>query len=350
MVSSKTFKGSIMTKKVKVFLAGHKGMVGSAFMRELSKDSKYQLVTIDRSKLNLMEMGEVRKYFQSQKFDMVIIASARIGGVQDILENPVDFITDNIVIQANLIMLAHQTGVNNLLLIGSNRLYPINVPKPIKEESLNTGRLDWFWDIYRINVPKPIKEESLNTGRLDPNVEPYAFAKIAGIKMIEAYRKQYGRNYFAVMPSNLYGVGDKYEGDRSHVIAGLIQRMHQAMVHNKPSVTIWGSGQPKREFLYVEDFTKACTLLLTGTPDLLTNIGSGSEISIADLATTLADVIGYKGNIIFDDSKPDGVESKLIDSSKITKLGFKPTVGLAEGLNFAYMQYLSSNTYNSCTR
>ncbi|MCK5834758.1 MAG: GDP-L-fucose synthase [Lentisphaeria bacterium] len=314
-----------MTKKLKVFLAGHKGMVGAAFLREFSGNSKYEIVTINRSKLDLMEMSDVRKYFQSQKFDTVIIASARIGGVQDILENPVDFITDNIVIQANLIMLAHQTGVNNLMLIGSNRLYPIDVPKPIKEESLNSGRLD-------------------------PNVEPYAFAKIAGIKMIEAYRKQYGRNYFAVMPSNLYGVGDKYEGDSSHVIAGLIQRMHQAMVQNQPSVTIWGSGNPKREFLYVEDFTKACTLLLTGTPDLLTNIGSGVEISIADLAKTLASTIGYKGNIIFDDSKPDGVQSKLIDSSKITKLGFKPAVSLEEGLNFAYMQYLSTNTYNSCTR
>ncbi len=314
-----------MSKKTKVFLAGHKGMVGAALLRELSSDKTLELVTIDRQKLDLMDMCAVYKYFKCQKFDTVIIASARIGGVQDIMDNPVDFLTDNIVIQANLIMLSHKTDVQNLLFIGSSRLYPTNATQPIKEEALMTGPLD-------------------------PNIAPYAVAKIAGIKMCEAYRKQYGRNYFAVMPSNLYGVGDKYEGNKSHVVAGLIQRIHKAMISGEKTVTIWGSGKPKREFIYVDDFTKACAMLLKTTPDALTNIGTGTEISIAELATTLAEVIGYKGDVVFDTTKPDGVKSKLMDSSKINAMGFKAQVDLKEGLNFAYMQYLADQTHNACGR
>lgn len=304
-----------------VFVAGHKGMVGSAICRLLSADTNIQLLTADRKDLDLTNQDQVKQFFNSEKIDEVIIAGAKVGGINANNLYPAEFIYENILIQSNIIHQSHLNDVNKLLFLGSSCIYPKYAEQPIKENSLLSGPL-----------------ESTN--------EPYAIAKIAGIKMCESYNRQYKRDYRSVMPTNLYGPGDNYHPEDSHVIAGLLMRFHKAKIENLDNVTVWGSGRPKREFLYIDDMARACCFIFNLNKDLYSkelnynnshiNIGSGKEISILDLSNIIKKIVGFKGNIIFDQSKPDGTPRKLLDISRLDSLGWQSKIDLFEGLNKTY--------------
>ena len=316
--------------KKKVFVAGHKGMVGSALVRHLKKQ-KVKIITKSRNEINLLSQSEVLNFFKNQKIDQVYLASAKVGGIYANNTYPAEFIYENLMIQSNIIHSAFLTGVKKLLFLGSSCIYPKNAKQPIKEEDLLTGKL-----------------EATN--------ESYAIAKIAGIKMCESYNRQYcvshSIDYRSIMPTNLYGPGDNYHPTNSHVIPGLISRFHHAKTNNLPDVKIWGTGKVKREFLYVDDMAQACIFLMNISKKkydnyVLTmrnhiNVGSGIEISIKKLAETIKNVVGYKGKIIFDPRKPDGSPRKFIDSGRMNNLGFKYKMNLKEGLIKTYKEYLKS--------
>jgi GDP-L-fucose synthase len=314
----------------RIFVAGHKGMVGSAIVR-LLKDQDAEIIIKDRTELDLLNQGSVQIFFEHEKIDQVYLAAAKVGGIHANNNYPADFIYENVMVQTNVIHSAFLNGVKKLLFLGSSCIYPKNANQPMKEEELLAGKL-----------------ELTN--------EPYAIAKIAGIKMCESYNRQYGKShsidYRSIMPTNLYGPGDNYHPENSHVIPSLIYRFHKAKINNLESVTIWGTGAPKREFLFVDDLAQASVHVMNLDKKIydeqtlslgnIINVGSGKELSIKELAETIRAVIDFKGKIIFDPNKPDGSLRKLLNSERINKLGFKPKTDLKEGLIKTYQDYIKA--------
>jgi len=314
--------------KLRIFIAGHKGMVGSALVR-LFKTKDIEIITKDRKELDLLNQQQVQDFFKNQKIDQVYLAAAKVGGIHANSTYPAEFIYENLMVQNNVIHNAFLNGVKKLLFLGSSCIYPKNTDQPVKEEKLLTGKLE-------------------------PTNEAYALAKIAGIKMCESYNRQYGEShnidYRSVMPTNLYGPGDNYHPQNSHVIPGLIYRFHEAKINNLPRVTVWGTGLPRREFLYVDDMARACVHLMNIDKKNYynhilplcshINIGSGTDITIKELAEIIKKLVGFKGEINFDISKPDGISSKFLDTELIKNLGFKPQISLMEGLVKTYRDYI----------
>lgn len=294
-----------------ILVLGHKGMVGRAISRTLTSKG-YSVITREG---DLRTQFDLVKVFD-QKYDYVFICAAKVGGIVANRDNPVSFLYDNTLIVMNVLAAAHRAGIQNLMFLGSSCIYPKLAPQPIKEEYLLTGLL-----------------EATN--------EAYAIAKIAGLKLCDAFNKQYGRNYTAVMPTNLYGVGDKYDLQNSHVLPALIHKAHLAKDQGATDMTVWGSGTPRREFMYVDDMADACVFLMeSGYKDGLINIGVGEDVSIKELAELVCKVVRYEGELVFDTTKPDGTPRKLLDVSKLTALGWKPKTSLADGINEAYKDFL----------
>jgi GDP-L-fucose synthase len=306
-----------MEKNAKIYIAGHRGMVGSAIHRKLQKEGFTNIITRVSAELDLRNQNDVAQFFEQEKPDYVFLAAAKVGGIIANNTYRADFLYENLQIQNNVIHSSYLNGVKKLMFLGSSCIYP---------------KL----------APQPLKEEYLLTGLLEPTNEPYAIAKIAGIKMCDAYRAQYGCNYISVMPTNLYGYNDNYHPQNSHVLPALIRRFHEAKIENKPDVTIWGTGSPKREFLFADDLAEACYYLMQNYDEEgLVNIGTGEDISIKDLAILIKGIIGYEGEIKFDTSKPDGTPRKLMDVSKLHSKGWKHTIELEDGIKLAYQDFLS---------
>ena len=307
-----------MEKNSKIFVAGHKGLAGSALVRELKQQGYENLVTRSKEELNLLDTSGVEAFFQSEKPDYVMLAAAKVGGIHANSVYPADFIFGNLQVQNNVIHNSYLAGVKKLLFLGSSCIYP---------------RL----------CPQPMKEEHLLTGSLEPTNEPYAIAKIAGIKMCQSYCRQYGTDFISVMPTNLYGINDNFHMENSHVLPALLRKVHEAKIAEKPSVEVWGTGSPKREFLYVDDMASACVFLMQNYSDPeIVNIGTGEEITIRELYETIVNVVGYKGDIVFDSSKPDGMPRKLLDVSKLHNLGWKHTTSLKNGVEKTYRWYVAN--------
>ena len=300
----------------KIYIAGHRGMVGSAVSRTLRKKGFTNLIERNSSELDLTDQSKVVHFFKNEKPTHVVLAAAKVGGILANSEQPTEFLYENLMIASNVIHAAAESGVEKLLFLGSSCIYPKMAPQPLKEESLLSGYLE-------------------------PTNEAYAIAKITGLKMTEYYNRQHGKKFISAMPSNLYGPEDNFHPNHSHVIPGLIRRFHEAKMSQAPEVKVWGTGTPLREFLYVEDLAEACVFLLQNYNDAqFLNVGSGDEISIKSLSELIAKVIGYQGKIIFDSSKPDGTPRKVMDSSKINQLGWKAKVTLEIGLKNAYESFL----------
>ncbi len=318
-----------MNLNAKIYVAGHRGLVGTALMRQLTVQGYTNIVTRTHAELDLINQMAVADFFNAEKPEYVILAAAKVGGIHANNTYPAEFIHENLAIQTNVIHQAYLSGVKRLLFLGSSCIYPRDCPQPIKEEYLLTDELE-------------------------PTNRPYALAKIAGIEMCWSYNRQYGTQYLAIMPTNLYGSGDNYHSENSHVIPALIRKFHEAKINNNSSVTVWGTGTPKREFLYSDDMAAACLHVLNladisfknltafdrndGIPPLL-NLGSNSDLTIAELANLVKEVVGYKGEMIFDVTKPDGTMRKLMDSSLLNQIGWQPKVMLKEGLKLAYEDF-----------
>ncbi len=300
----------------RVFVAGHRGMVGAAITRELRRRGYEQVLTRSHAELDLENQNQVHRFFSTTPVDVVYLAAAKVGGILANQNHPVDFLYKNLMIQCNVIRAAYAAGVRKLLFLGSSCIYPREAPQPIHEDALLTGPL-----------------EATN--------EPYAIAKIAGLKLCEAYQREYGARFICAMPTNLYGPHDNYDLHSSHVLPALIRKFHEGREAGQESVTIWGTGTPLREFLYVDDLAQACVMLMEH-PDAtgMYNIGAGKDISIADLAALVARVVGYQGRIVYDTSKPDGTPRKLMDSSRVQALGWQPGISLVDGITLAYGHFL----------
>jgi GDP-L-fucose synthase len=302
-------------KGKRVFVAGHRGMVGGALVRRLASEG-VDLLTVPRAEVDLRNQAQVADWFAKKRPDAVFLAAAKVGGIVANNTLRAEFIYDNLVMATNVIQAAHQNGAEKLMFLGSSCIYPKLAAQPLREDSMLTGPL-----------------EITN--------EPYAIAKIAGIKLVEAYRSQYGSDFINVMPTNLYGPGDNYHPEYSHVVAALIRRFHEAKVAGASEVVVWGSGTPRREFLYVDDLADACIhLMKTYSSDELVNIGTGEDITIAEFARVVAEVVGYGGTITYDPARPDGTPQKLLDVSRLAKLGWRARTSLKEGLKLAYQAYL----------
>jgi GDP-L-fucose synthase len=322
--------GESIGKEAKIFVAGHSGLVGTSIVEALNKAGYRNLLLRTRQQVDLRNQYAVRSLFQSERPEMVFLAAAKVGGIVANDTFPAEFISDNLAIQTNVINSAHSVGVDRLLFLGSSCIYPKFCPQPIKEEYLLTGALE-------------------------PTNRPYAVAKIAGIEMCWAFNRQYRTRYLTAMPTNLYGPADSYDLLTSHVIPALIRKIHEAKLNHQREVTIWGTGEVLREFLYSTDLADAC-LFLMGLEDSafdalissdrppLINIGSGDELTIRDLATQVCEVVGYSGELMFDRSKPDGTPRKLLDSSRLKNLGWEPKVPLAQGLALAYQSFVESSS------
>ena len=301
-----------MDKNSKIYIAGHRGMVGSAIVRKLQLEGFGNLLVTTKAELDLRDGAAVKEYFEKQKPDYVFLAAAKVGGIHANNIYRAEFLYDNLMIEANIIHAAWQSGVTKLLFLGSSCIYP---------------KL----------APQPLKEEYLLTGPLEPTNEPYAIAKIAGIKMCEAYRDQYGCNFISAMPTNLYGQGDNYHPSNSHVIPALIRRFHEAKLAGASEVEIWGTGRPLREFMYVDDLADACLyLMLNYNEKQFINVGTGEEVSIAELANKVAEAVEFRGSVVFNTAMPDGTPRKLMDSSRLHKMGWRHQVNLYAGLAMAY--------------
>lgn len=321
-----------MQRDSRIYVAGHRGLVGSALMRRLEAGGYSKLITRTHAETDLTNRVEVENLFATEKPEYVYLAAAKVGGIHANSTYPADFITINLAIQNNVIEAAYRHGVKRLLFLGSSCIYPKHAPQPLKEEYLLTGPLE-------------------------PTNRPYAVAKIAGIETCWAYNRQYGTQYLAVMPTNLYGPGDNYDLANSHVIPALIRKMHEAKLAGATTVTVWGTGKPLREFLYSDDMADACVHLMSlpdarlqpllaadradGLPPMV-NIGVGEDLSIADLARLVADVVGFTGDIVFDSARPDGTARKLMDVSRLTALGWQASMSLKEGLVSTYLEFLRS--------
>ena len=299
-----------------VFVAGHRGMVGSALVRRLARED-VELVTAGRSELDLRDQAAVFDWFAAKAPQVVFLAAAKVGGIVANNTLRAEFLYDNLAIAANVIHAAYVNRAEKLMFLGSSCIYP------------------------KLAL-QPLREDSMLTGLLEPTNEPYAIAKIAGIKMVEAYRSQYGSDFVSVMPTNLYGPGDNYHPEYSHVVAALIRRFHEAKVAGSPDVVVWGSGTPRREFLYVDDLADACIhLMKTYSSGELVNIGTGEDITIAEFARVVAGTVGYTGSISYDPSRPDGTPQKLLDVERLAKLGWRARTSLKDGIKLAYQAYLS---------
>lgn len=323
-----------MSESPKIYVAGHRGMVGSAIVRALHERGQTDIVTRTHAELDLTNQAAVRTFFAEEKPDQVYLAAARVGGIHANNTYPAEFIYTNLMIEANVIDAAFQSGVKKLLFLGSSCIYP---------------KL----------APQPMREDALLTGMLEPTNEPYAIAKIAGIKLCESYNRQFGAShgvdYRSVMPTNLYGPGDNYHPENSHVIPALIRRFHEAKMHHAPTVTIWGTGTPKREFLFVDDMAAACVHIMNldktaydqHTQPMLShiNVGCGHDITIRELADAIGQAVDFQGEIIFDASQPDGAPQKLMDSDRINALGWHAKVGLKEGLLLAYADFQKNTAH-----
>ena len=315
-----------MDKKAKIYLAGHRGLVGSALMRQLDRQGYTNIVTRIHSELDLTDQLAVEHFFKTEKPEYVFLAAAKVGGIKANNIYPAEFIHDNLAIQTNVIHQSYVYGVKRLLFLGSSCIYPRECPQPIKEEYFLTGPLE-------------------------PTNRPYALAKIAGIEMCWSYNRQYKTQFLATMPTNLYGPGDNYHLENSHVIPALIRKFHEAKVNKQPAVNVWGTGTPKREFMYSDDMAEACLYLMklsenkvgqlfnSDTAPLI-NIGSDVDLSIKELANLIKEIIGFKGNLVFNANKPDGTMRKLMDSNQLNKLGWKKTTPLKDGIHKAYQDFI----------
>jgi GDP-L-fucose synthase len=304
-----------MEQSAKIYIAGHRGMVGSGLERKLRKEGYHNIVTRTSAELDLRNQQAVNEFFGKEKPAYVILAAAKVGGIHANNTYRAEFIYDNLMIEANIIHAAYLNNVNKLLFLGSSCIYPKMAPQPLKEEYLLSGYLE-------------------------PTNQPYAIAKIAGIEMCDSYRAQYGCNFISAMPTNLYGTNDNYHPENSHVLPALIRRIVLAKKNNESSVTIWGTGTPRREFLHVDDLADACYFLLKNYNDQgLVNIGCGSDVSIKELASLISSTVGYEGSFVFDKSKPDGTPRKLMDVSKINKLGWKHKIDLISGIKKTISEY-----------
>jgi GDP-L-fucose synthase len=310
----------MMNNQDKIYIAGHRGMVGSAIKRKMESEGFANLVYKSSDELDLRDQQDVHDFFEKEKPAYVFLAAAKVGGIMANDTFRADFLYENLMIESNIIHAAWKTNVKKLMFLGSSCIYPRMAPQPLKEEYLLTGLL-----------------EHTN--------EPYAIAKIAGIKLCDAFRAQYGCNYISVMPTNLYGPNDNYDLKNSHVLPALIRKFHEAKINNEPFVTIWGSGEPKREFLHVDDLAEACVFLMNHFDEAgLVNVGVGSDLSILELAKLVARIVGYTGGIHKDISRPDGTPRKLMDVSKINAMGWKARISLEEGIRMVYGDYQKSMT------
>lgn len=299
-----------------IFVAGHNGLVGSAIVRRLQKSGYKNLITRSRSELDLLEQASVRQFMQEFRPEFIFLAAAKVGGILANNSQPADFIYQNLVIETNIIHSAYQAGVKRLMFLGSSCIYPRECPQPMKEEHLLTGPLE-------------------------PTNEPYALAKIAGIKLCESYNCQYGTCYISVMPTNLYGPNDNFDLNSSHVLPALLRKMHEAKQQGSDTVNVWGSGNPRREFLHVDDMASACVFLMeNNVRDGIFNIGVGNDTTIRELAEMIKEVVGVHGALVFDASKPDGTPRKLLDVSRMDALGWKHSIGLRDGVSSVYQWYL----------
>lgn len=303
-----------MQSDSKIYVAGHRGMVGSAIVRDLQNNGFNNIVTRTSSELNLVDQQAVTVFFEREKPEYVFLAAAKVGGIVANNTYRADFLYENLMIESNVIHQSYKNGVKKLLFLGSTCIYPKMAPQPLKEDYLLTGVL-----------------EETN--------EPYAIAKIAGIKMCDAYREQYGCNFISVMPTNLYGLNDNYDLTNSHVLPALLRKFHEAKINNATEVNVWGSGTPLREFLHASDMANACVYVMQHYNEKgFVNIGTGKEISIKDLAFLIKDIVGYDGNVVFDATKPDGTPRKLTDTTKLNALGWKHSIELPQGIDMVYKQ------------
>lgn len=307
-----------MSKSESVFIAGHRGLAGGAILRELQAQQYTNLLTRTRAELDLTDREGVRRFFAEARPGVVVVAAAKVGGIKANNDFPVEFLLENLKIQNNLIEAARDFGARKLLFLGSSCIYPKFAPQPIPESALLTGALE-------------------------PTNDAYAIAKIAGIKLCQAYAKEYRANFISAMPTNLYGPGDNFDLQTSHVLPALLRKVHEAKQGNSPEVVVWGTGTPRREFLHVDDLAAACRFLLEhyDSPEVI-NVGYGEDVSIRELAETICDVVGYKGRLVFDETKPDGTPRKLLDVSRLKSLGWAPAIPLREGIRKTYDWYLSN--------
>jgi GDP-L-fucose synthase len=313
-----------MEKHSKIYVAGHRGLVGSAIKRRLEQAGYANLIYRTSAELDLRNQQAVADFFRAEKPEYVFLAAAKVGGIHANNTYPAEFIYDNLIIQTNVIHNAYLHQVKKLLFLGSSCIYP---------------KL----------APQPMKEEHLLTGELEPTNEPYAIAKIAGIKMCQAYNRQYGTNFISVMPTNLYGPNDNFDLETSHVLPALIRKFHEAKVHDKPAVEIWGTGKPRREFLYVDDLADACLFLMENLTcndmGMFVNIGTGVDLTIKELAEMIKGIVGYQGELVFNTAKPDGTPRKLLDVSKLHALGWQARTSLEDGIKRTYEWYVSKTYY-----
>jgi GDP-L-fucose synthase len=308
-----------LAKDARIYVAGHRGMVGSALVRDLEAKGYTNILTRARSELDLLDQLAVRDFLEAERPEYVFVAAAKVGGIYANNTYGADFIYENLAVEANVINGAHRADISRLCFLGSSCIYPRDCPQPIKEEYLLTGPLE-------------------------PTNEPYAIAKIAGVKMCESYNRQYGRQYVSVMPTNLYGANDNYDLNNSHVLPALIRKTHEARLRGEGELTVWGSGKPMREFLFVDDLADACVFLMeAGVGEGLFNVGTGEDVTIRELAETVMSVVGFDGKIVFDASKPDGTPRKLLNVERMRNLGWQARTPLRDGIARAYADFLSKS-------
>lgn len=307
-----------MDRRARIFVAGHRGLVGAALMRRLQRGGYETLIARTHQELDLTDRHAVDNFFETEKIDYVFLAAAKVGGIHANNSYPADFLRDNLQIQTNIIDAAYRAGVKKLLFLGSSCIYPKHAPQPMSEDCLLTGALE-------------------------PTNEWYAIAKIAGLKMCQAYRRQYGFNAISVMPTNLYGPGDNFSLENSHVLPALMRKCHEAKLRGDSELVVWGTGTPRREFVHVDDLADACIFLMNNhQSEQLINIGWGEDVSIAELAALIADIVGFHGIIRYDTSKPDGTPRKLLDTSRLAALGWQPTIRLRDGISDTYKWFIGN--------
>ncbi|REE20196.1 GDP-L-fucose synthase [Paraburkholderia sp. BL27I4N3] len=308
-----------MNKQARIFVAGHRGMVGSALVRRLAAEGYQNVITRSRKELDLTDQAAVNRFFESEKIDVVLLAAARVGGILANATQPGEFIYENLVIETNVIHAAYRAKVERLVFFGSSCIYPKQCPQPIREEYLLTSPLE-------------------------PTNDAYAIAKIAGVKLCEAYNREYNTQYVALMPTNLYGPNDNYDLKSSHVLPALLRKAHEAKLNGDATLTVWGSGTPLREFLHVDDLAAATLFVLEhNVTEGLFNVGVGEDLSIRELAECICKVVGFEGELVFDASKPDGTPRKLLDVSRLTQMGWQATIGLADGIASTYRDFVESH-------